>query len=269
MNESGVEDPAAGSGGRTRRARAQVNYAFSDYDSMVRTAIRRSQRRDDSPSGFDREETTTVSVGRRGRRGASPVTYTASEAAMMGLRRGRSNLGLVASDSAQDLGERSAMQAQRARSDGDLQRHQHGEGGDGAGESHGGGVAKATTGRGRPRVAPKYARDYVQDFEDVETEESVEPVYVARPSKRRGRPPSGARVSAPRNEDEGQGRSKAKAKAKILEEQRKLDEELMHRVSSSGGGSSGAILFSFHYHTACNHKSYTLCLHYITVQVQN
>jgi hypothetical protein len=46
-------------GGRSRRVRRTVNYAFNDYDDMLRSAIRRSQRRDWSPADEGRRRVRT------------------------------------------------------------------------------------------------------------------------------------------------------------------------------------------------------------------
>lgn len=53
-------------GGRSRRERRAVNYAFTDYDDMLRSAIRRSQRSGETGDEFLEE-------GRRGKRGVSLV----------------------------------------------------------------------------------------------------------------------------------------------------------------------------------------------------
>ena len=115
--------------GRSRRARAPVNYAFTEYDDMVKTAIRRSQKRDGSPGEWELDG--NGGGGRRSRRDDSPLLLTGEEAAMMGLRRGRSHAILPGSDSVSDFNERLLRQAQKTRSEGTA----GGIGGDGEGES--------------------------------------------------------------------------------------------------------------------------------------
>jgi len=204
-----------GVNGRSRRARTQVNYAFNEYDLMLKSAIRRSQKggRDDSPSGLVDQDGGGGGGGRRSRRGGSPVILTGEEAAMLGLRRGRSHTtgGMYGVDSGTELNER-ALRQQRAernpsptsgggvyRSDTDASQLDMGgtrggtgnamRGGSYEPQSSGGGGSGNGRGRGgggRSRLAPKYARDYVTDGGG--TEDSDGPSYVARPTRKRGRP---------------------------------------------------------------------------------
>jgi hypothetical protein len=252
--------------GRSRRARTQVNYAFNEYDNMLKTAIRRSQKggRDDSP-GWDEDG---GGGGRRSRRGGSPpVILTGEEAAMLGLRRGRSHTagGMYGVDSVPDLDER-ALRQQRAerntggggggsgmyRSDTDASLLETGMRGARGGSYEtqssgggGGGVVGGSGGRrgsgGRSRLAPKYAKDYVTD---VATEDSDGPSYVARPSKRRGRPPTGRAGKNSRDDDDydngeptgggggGRGHNRSAAVEDILAKEQKQDEELMKQVAT-------------------------------------
>ena len=103
----GEEDGFGGASGlRPRRSRLPVNYAFTDYDDMLRSAIRRSQRQDGSPSGWGEDGEWGAMGGggsgagrsRRSGRGHSPVYYTNEEAQLLGLRRGRSTAGLHGSE---------------------------------------------------------------------------------------------------------------------------------------------------------------------------
>lgn len=69
-------------GGRSRRARQRINYAFSEYDETLRSAIRQTQRGED-----DSEDEGS---GRRRRRRVPSPTGDPLDAARGGLRRGRS-----------------------------------------------------------------------------------------------------------------------------------------------------------------------------------
>jgi hypothetical protein len=154
VGEGGSGDESGlGYGGRSRRTRAQVNYAFSEYDEQLRYAIRYSQRRGDSP-GFE----DGWGEGRRRRRAVSPLNLTGEEAVMMGLRRGRSSAVLRGADSVPELNERAIRQAAarvRGGSDSDLPPM--------------GRMGMGTTASGRrSRLAPKYRRDYVADFDDAD-----------------------------------------------------------------------------------------------------
>ena len=270
-----------GVNGRSRRARTQINYAFNEYDTMLKSAIRRSQKggRDDSPSAFDDGD----GGGRRNRRGGSPVILTGEEAALLGLRRGRSHAGggtgsMYGVDSVPDLDER-ALRQQKANqrngvggiypSDTDASLLNTGTGaGAGGGGSYetqssggnGGGVIGSGGRRGsggRSRLAPKYAQDYVIDGLN---EDSDDPSYVARPSKRRGRPPSSATRAAREAAEDGAGgggsgggRKRGRASSEdggdddeiavtkrsglvqgILEQEQKQDAELMLQVAAAG-----------------------------------
>lgn len=89
----GVETGVLDEGARSRRGRRQVNYAFTEYDDMLRSAIRRSQRiRDESPE--------------RRRRAYSPTKYDPIDEALQGLRRGRSAAVLNANEAPVELDER-------------------------------------------------------------------------------------------------------------------------------------------------------------------
>ncbi|KAH7619637.1 hypothetical protein Ndes2526B_g06619 [Nannochloris sp. 'desiccata'] len=257
MNAAGGGDGVEGHGGgigygangRSRRARTQVNYAFNEYDTLVKSAIRRSQKggRDDSPSGWD-DQDGGGSGGRRSRRGGSPVILTGEEAAMLGLRRGRSHTTGV--DSGTDLNER-ALRQQRAernnsggmyRSDTDASLLDAGgipgatRGGSYETQSSGGGGGgRRGSGGGRSRLAPKYARDYVTDGGG--TEDSDGPLYVARPSKKRGRPSKTTSVAAAAASGGGVGgvavQNRSAAVEGILAQEQKHDAEIMNHVAAA------------------------------------
>ncbi|KAL6766425.1 hypothetical protein ACKKBG_A35950 [Auxenochlorella protothecoides x Auxenochlorella symbiontica] len=96
-------------GGRSRRERRAVNYAFTDYDDMLRSAIRRSQRSGETGDEFLEE-------GRRGKRGASPVRLDPAVEAQMGLRRGRSVAGHHSgAEEVPEINERALRQAAAAQ----------------------------------------------------------------------------------------------------------------------------------------------------------
>jgi hypothetical protein len=86
---------AVDEGLRPRRSRAVVNYAFTEYDDMLRSAIRRSQRGGpvDEPDG-------------KRRRAYSPSYYDPIDEAIHGLRRGRSAAALKAGEPSVELDER-------------------------------------------------------------------------------------------------------------------------------------------------------------------
>jgi hypothetical protein len=153
---------------------------------------------------------------------------------------------MYAVDSVPDLNER-ALRQQRSerntsgglyRSDTDASLLDTGNGtrGDGSYEtqsSGGGGGVGGSGGRrgsgGRSRLAPKYVKDYV---DDVVTEDSDGPGYVARPSKRRGRPPSSARL-ANDDDDSGDAKNRSAAVENILAQEQKRDAELMKQVAAA------------------------------------
>lgn len=69
--------------GRPRRERKQINYAFNDYDDMLKSAIRNSRESDGDAEGQ-----------RRRRRTSPPQRFDAVTEAQMGMRRGRSAAAL-------------------------------------------------------------------------------------------------------------------------------------------------------------------------------
>lgn len=91
--------------GRARRERRNINYAFTDYDDVIRSAIKRSSRRDESP-----EE------GGRRRRAPSPPKPDPVAEAQRGLRRGRSAAAIHEDVSMGDLSERQLRLLARSRS---------------------------------------------------------------------------------------------------------------------------------------------------------
>ncbi|GAB4823251.1 hypothetical protein N2152v2_010297 [Parachlorella kessleri] len=90
--------------GRARRERRNINYAFTDYDDVIRSAIKRSAR--DSPEELS---------GRR-RRNNSPPRYDPILEAQRGLRRGRSAAAIHEEVLPGDLNERQLRLMARSRS---------------------------------------------------------------------------------------------------------------------------------------------------------
>lgn len=86
---------AVDEGLRPRRSRAVVNYTFTEYDDILRSAIRRSQR---GGPGDEQDE--------KRRRAYSPGYYDPIDEAMQGLRRGRSAAALKAGEPSVELDER-------------------------------------------------------------------------------------------------------------------------------------------------------------------